>query len=84
MDTVNESNRGELVNLFPNRPKNKEIIELLKEALHAAERGDVSTVGIAYISKEGQIIIGSEGNAVYNTALMGGLMSLSVSLGQVT
>jgi hypothetical protein len=66
------------------REPNQHIIEILKESLHAAEQGKIASIGIAYISDEGNIVQGSEGSGKYNTALMGGLMSLSISLGQST
>lgn len=65
-----------------NGKANQHIIEMLKESLHAAEQGKISSIGIAYISDDGKIVQGSEGSANYHTALMGGLMSLSLSLGQ--
>ena len=61
-----------------------DIVEILEESWLAAKQGLISKIGITYISKDGQIVQGSEGNAAYNTALMGGLMSLSISLGQLS
>jgi len=58
------------------------VVTMLEHALKAAKKGHVKNIGIAYVGSDGKMMIASEGSEEYNTALMGGLMSLSLMLGR--
>lgn len=82
MTTQYDKPHEKVVNIHTRKPDNDAIITMLENTLVAARQGHIKNVALTYISEKGKIIKGNAGNAAYNTALMGGLMSLSISLAQ--
>ncbi len=68
---------------FPSGQKTEgKTVKLLETLLLAARQNQIAHLGVVYVSQEGDIVKGSVGDPQYNTAMIGGLTSLSISLNE--